>query len=133
MWDIDSFDQWGVELGKVLAQRIIPELASGGALAHDSSTSALIQDIANAVTPHGRAQRLTNPTERRGNVMQLGMIGLGRMGANMVRRLMKDGHQCVVFDMFPKAVEALVAEKATGADVAAGLRRQAREAAAASG
>jgi 6-phosphogluconate dehydrogenase len=47
--------------------------------------------------------------------MQLGMIGLGRMGANMVRRLMKDGHACVVFDMFPKAVEALVAEKATGA------------------
>ena len=47
--------------------------------------------------------------------MQLGMIGLGRMGANMVRRLMKDGHQCVVFDMFPKAVEALAAEKATGA------------------
>jgi 6-phosphogluconate dehydrogenase len=47
--------------------------------------------------------------------MQLGMIGLGRMGANMVRRLMKDGHECVVFDMFPKAVEALVAEKATGA------------------
>src|SRR4029453_5964071 len=46
--------------------------------------------------------------------MQLGMIGLGRMGANMVRRLMKDGHQCVVFDMFPKAVEGLVAEKATG-------------------
>jgi 6-phosphogluconate dehydrogenase len=43
------------------------------------------------------------------------MIGLGRMGANMVRRLMKDGHECVVFDMFPKAVEALVAEKATGA------------------
>ena len=47
--------------------------------------------------------------------MQLGMIGLGRMGANMVRRLMKGGHDCVVFDMFPKAVEALVAEKATGA------------------
>jgi 6-phosphogluconate dehydrogenase len=47
--------------------------------------------------------------------MQLGMIGLGRMGANMVRRLMKGGHQCVVFDMFPKAVEALVAENAAGA------------------
>ncbi len=61
--------------------------------------------------------------------MQLGMIGLGRMGANMVRRLMKDGHQCVVFDMFPKAVEALAAEKATGASSLAGLRRQAREAA----
>jgi 6-phosphogluconate dehydrogenase len=49
------------------------------------------------------------------------MIGLGRMGANMVRRLMKDGHRCVVFDMFPKAVEALVAEKATGASSMADL------------
>jgi 6-phosphogluconate dehydrogenase len=46
--------------------------------------------------------------------MQLGMIGLGRMGANMVRRLMKAGHECVVFDMFPKAVEALEKEKAKG-------------------
>jgi len=43
VWDIDSFDQWGVELGKVLAQRIIPELSSSSALMHDSSTSALIQ------------------------------------------------------------------------------------------
>jgi 6-phosphogluconate dehydrogenase len=47
--------------------------------------------------------------------MQLGMIGLGRMGANMVRRLIKDGHSCVVFDMFPKAVQELAAEKAVGA------------------
>ena len=47
--------------------------------------------------------------------MQLGMIGLGRMGANMVRRLLKAGHQCVVFDRSPKVVEALVREKATGA------------------
>jgi 6-phosphogluconate dehydrogenase len=47
--------------------------------------------------------------------MQLGMIGLGRMGANMVRRLMKQGHECVVFDAFPKAVEALAGEKAIGA------------------
>ena len=47
--------------------------------------------------------------------MQLGMIGLGRMGANMVRRLIKGGHECVVFDMFPKAVEELAKEKATGA------------------
>ena len=45
IWGIDSFDQWGVELGKVLAQRIIPELKSGTepALAHDSSTNALIR------------------------------------------------------------------------------------------
>jgi 6-phosphogluconate dehydrogenase len=47
--------------------------------------------------------------------MQLGMIGLGRMGANMVRRLIQGGHDCVVFDVFPKAVEALAKEKATGA------------------
>ncbi len=45
--------------------------------------------------------------------MQLGMVGLGRMGANMVRRLIRGGHECVVFDMFPKAVEELAAEKAT--------------------
>jgi 6-phosphogluconate dehydrogenase len=47
--------------------------------------------------------------------MQLGMIGLGRMGANMVRRLIEGGHDCVVFDMSPKAVEELVKERATGA------------------
>jgi len=45
IWDIDSFDQWGVELGKVLAQRIIPELESKGEpkLGHDSSTNNLIR------------------------------------------------------------------------------------------
>ena len=43
IWDIDSFDQWGVELGKVLAQRIIPELSGDGDLRHDSSTNALIR------------------------------------------------------------------------------------------
>jgi len=46
--------------------------------------------------------------------MQLGMIGLGRMGANMVRRLLKGGHSCVVFDRSSKAVGALVWEKAEG-------------------
>jgi 6-phosphogluconate dehydrogenase len=47
--------------------------------------------------------------------MQLGMIGLGRMGANMVRRLLKGGHQCVVYDVHPSAVAELVKEGATGA------------------
>jgi 6-phosphogluconate dehydrogenase len=47
--------------------------------------------------------------------MQLGMIGLGRMGANMVRRLLKHGHQCVVFDVNAKSVEELAAEGAVGA------------------
>jgi len=48
--------------------------------------------------------------------MQLGMVGLGRMGANIVRRLMRDGHTCVVYDVSPDAVATLVAEGATGAD-----------------
>jgi glucose-6-phosphate isomerase len=45
IWDIDSFDQWGVELGKVLAQRIVPELAVpvDAPLEHDSSTTTLIR------------------------------------------------------------------------------------------
>ena len=47
--------------------------------------------------------------------MQLGMVGLGRMGANMVRRLINKGHRCVVFDMSPKAANELVQEKAVGA------------------
>jgi 6-phosphogluconate dehydrogenase len=47
--------------------------------------------------------------------MQLGMIGLGRMGANLVRRLMRDGHHCVAFDVNPDAVKSLEAEGATGA------------------
>jgi glucose-6-phosphate isomerase len=42
VWGIDSFDQWGVELGKALAQRIVPELSGQAAPAHDSSTNALI-------------------------------------------------------------------------------------------
>ena len=53
--------------------------------------------------------------------MQLGMIGLGRMGANMARRLLKNGHQCIVFDLSPTAVQALVQEKAVGADSLADL------------
>ena len=47
--------------------------------------------------------------------MQLGMIGLGRMGANMVRRLIKDDHSCVVYDVHPEAVSALAKEGAVGA------------------
>jgi 6-phosphogluconate dehydrogenase len=59
--------------------------------------------------------------------MQLGMVGLGRMGANIVRRLMRDGHSCVVFDIDPEAVKALEAEGAVGAtsleDLAAKLEK----------
>jgi 6-phosphogluconate dehydrogenase len=59
--------------------------------------------------------------------MQLGMIGLGRMGANMVLRLLKGGHQCVVFDRSPKTVGELTREKAEGSsslqDLAAKLNK----------
>ncbi|MGH2856298.1 MAG: phosphogluconate dehydrogenase (NAD(+)-dependent, decarboxylating) [Solirubrobacteraceae bacterium] len=48
--------------------------------------------------------------------MQLGMVGLGRMGANIVRRLIKAGHECVVYDVSPDAVAALAGEGATGAE-----------------
>ena len=48
--------------------------------------------------------------------MQLGMIGLGRMGANMVRRLMKAGHDCVVYDVSPDSVKSLAGEGATGSE-----------------
>ncbi len=53
--------------------------------------------------------------------MQLGMVGLGRMGGNMVRRLIRAGHNGVVFDMSPQAVTGLVAERATGASSLAEL------------
>jgi 6-phosphogluconate dehydrogenase len=56
--------------------------------------------------------------------MQIGMIGLGRMGANMVRRLVRAGHRCVVFDRSPDAVEQLVQEKAIGAASLQDLARQ---------
>src|SRR5215469_17625044 len=47
--------------------------------------------------------------------MQIGMIGLGRMGGNMVRRLVRKGHECVVFDRSPQAVSDLAKENAVGA------------------
>ena len=53
--------------------------------------------------------------------MQLGMIGLGRMGANMVRRLIKNGHQCVVFDANAQAVKQLAGEGAVGTSSLANL------------
>src|SRR3954466_1690932 len=61
--------------------------------------------------------RGADPTKTRkigGRRMQLGMIGLGRMGANMVRRLLKGGHQCVVYDVNPPAVKELAGQGATG-------------------
>ncbi|HEX9146379.1 MAG TPA: NAD(P)-binding domain-containing protein [Candidatus Binatia bacterium] len=61
--------------------------------------------------------------------MQIAMVGLGRMGANMVRRLLGAGHQCVVFDMSPKAAAELTREKAVGSSSLADLVKQLHKAA----
>ena len=53
--------------------------------------------------------------------MQLGMVGLGRMGANMVKRLINGGHECVVFDRSPQSVADLVKDKAVGASALADM------------
>jgi 6-phosphogluconate dehydrogenase len=62
-----------------------------------------------------RHVRLESLTYERSNPMQLGMIGLGRMGANMVRRLQRSGHQCVIYDRTPATVQQLASEGPTGA------------------
>jgi hypothetical protein len=54
--------------------------------------------------------------------MQLGMVGLGRMEANLVRRLMRDGHRCVAYDRNPDVVKTLEAEGANGANSDQGVR-----------
>ena len=61
--------------------------------------------------------------------MQLGMVGLGRMGANLSRRLMRDGHRVVAYDHTESHVKQLADEGATGATTLRGVRRQAGEAA----
>jgi 6-phosphogluconate dehydrogenase len=86
------------------------------AAAGETVVAVVVVAIAIAATA-GKSERagatLARPEE--GRAMQLGMIGLGRMGANMVRRLMKNGHTGVVFDRSPEAVQALVKDGATGA------------------
>jgi 6-phosphogluconate dehydrogenase len=62
--------------------------------------------------------------EKQGEFMQLGMIGLGRMGANMVRRLIRKGHECVVFDRSPQTVAELIKDKAVGANSLADLMQK---------
>src|ERR1700730_16427362 len=69
------------------------------------------------VNSAGRSVRyIPVPTrDSKGAGMQLGMIGLGRMGANMVRRLLKNGHACAVFDRGADSVQKLASEGAAGA------------------
>src|ERR1700692_3893922 len=68
-----------------------------------------------AFPPISYSPTLTNP-QSTCEIYGLGMIGLGRMGAHMVRKVLKGGHECVVFDRSPNSVEELVQEKALGSD-----------------
>src|SRR5262249_56293947 len=87
----------------------LPEAQVDLAVTDGREPAAPLSRIENATSGFGPS------VLRKELMMQLGMIGLGRMGANMVRRLVEAGHQCVVFDVSPKAVEGLVAEGAAGA------------------
>lgn len=102
------FDQWSVELGKMLAQRISPEPESEmePTLGHDSSTNKLIRRYRNLKTKSWTVRE--GAREKSSNSESL---GLGRMGGNMMRRLLNGGHQCVVFDLSPKSVKELVIAK----------------------
>src|SRR6478672_5241084 len=74
------------------------------------SDKPMVRTVASTTTAASRGRQ----RERR--IMQLGMIGLGRMGANIVRRLMRDGHDCVVYDVNADSVQQLAGEGATGAE-----------------
>lgn len=76
-----------------------------------SSDSARYDPVANRF-PIDRTAEIISSS----HIMQLGMVGLGRMGANMVRRLMRDGHQCVVYDTNPETVKEMAGEGAIAAD-----------------
>jgi 6-phosphogluconate dehydrogenase len=69
----------------------------------------------------GESIQIANPVTKKETTMQIGMVGLGRMGADMVRRLINGGHQCVVFNRSPQKVKDLVKEKAVGASSLADL------------
>jgi phosphoglycerate dehydrogenase-like enzyme len=71
------------------------------------------------VTMSPRHHATSAPAIEEDGRMQLGMVGLGRMGANIVRRIMNDGHTAVVFDTDPSAVEALAADGAQGTNTLA--------------
>ncbi len=69
----------------------------------------------------GKTKRMENSVMKNNAAMQLGMVGLGRMGANMVRRLIRNGHECVVYDRSKQAVNDLVKERAVGVSSLADL------------
>src|ERR1700691_3826983 len=76
--------------------------------------SIAASDVVSHLCDVGRVQ--SGYPDKKEKRMQLGMIGLGRMGANMVRRLMRGGHECVVFDMSAESVKKMAADGAAGAE-----------------
>ncbi len=110
VWSVDPFDQWGVELGKELAGRIVPELRSPRS-PHSPTTARRTRSSA-ATGGSGTAERKDRTEMPTSRPMQLGMIGLGRMGANLARRLMRNGHEVVVYNRSPGPVAMLGAEGA---------------------
>src|SRR5271169_1831390 len=96
-------------------QRWLKKIKTGAVKVFRDSNSLSGCGHAPATVPRGCDRNLEGFVMSEKNTMQLGMIGLGRMGANMVRRLMKRGHECVVFDRSPDAVKGLAKEKAIGA------------------
>ena len=104
---------------------------------HTFGASAPLKDLQQEVRLHPRGDRRGLPPSSSscmaawdgrdgamtGGAMQLGMVGLGRMGANLVRRLMRDGHECVVYDVNAEAVKALEQEGATRRRLARRPRR----------
>ena len=127
-----SWEQWAERLNTYLTQLhtvLWPELIviGGGVVKHadqflDSLDPGLrgAKSRSSAISPASSAPRST-AAARHGAVMQLGMIGLGRMGANIVRRLERAGHQCVVYDHNPALGAALAGEGATAATSLADL------------
>ncbi len=109
IWNIDSYDQWGVELGKQLSVKIIPD---SRAPSRPRSPRTLRPTPSSRTIDHSRR---TDPHMKTTKPMQLGMVGLGRMGANLVRRLTNDGHRCAVFDVNADAVKSLTGEGIMGA------------------
>ena len=107
IWQIDSFDQWGVELGKKLAERIIPELESKQepALKHDSSTNRLIQKY--------RSEEIimTNKPQ-----CEIGMVGLGVMGRNLLLNIADHGFTAAGYDNDPHQADSL-RQESQGRDI----------------
>jgi 6-phosphogluconate dehydrogenase len=117
---IDPFDQADVEASKIETRELTAAFEKTGALPRETPVASdgrmeIYTDATNAdALKKAGADGGTDDVSLE-YAMQIGLIGLGRMGSNIARRLMQRGHQAVVYDRDPKAVSTLAAEGATGA------------------